>query len=154
LIGYPGRVSLARISRRGHPVVRGIESRKFHPRTALTGLNLALSIKQGDLAQWCARHQFDWCIAFNCPLRGCNFVPNKGPMSSAIAYVRISSKDKPEDEVGIDAQLAQIREFAEANGYQIAKTFRDHSSELGNPLPQTRPGLYLAIRNAKKESVQ
>jgi DNA invertase Pin-like site-specific DNA recombinase len=71
-------------------------------------------------------------------------------MSSAIAYVRISSKEKPEGEVGMDAQLAQIREFAEANGYRIAKTFRDHTSEFGKPLSQTRPGLYLAVGNAKK----
>lgn len=66
-------------------------------------------------------------------------------MTFAIAYVR-SSPELGEGEIGMDAQVNLIKQFAQDNGYTLSQTVR----ERGGPLAKSRPILVALMNEVKK----
>lgn len=74
-------------------------------------------------------------------------------MASAIGYARISV-NLDEGELSLDAQIAEIRRFADERGYQVKRVYRERTSGSGPLSSKTRPQLSLALRQAKKRHHQ
>lgn len=71
-------------------------------------------------------------------------------MRSAIAYVRVSTQRQGDNGISLDAQMVQIRKFAEETGFKIKKIFREVGSGMGKKLGQNQPELWEAIEYSRK----
>lgn len=80
--------------------------------------------------------------------------PRKTPAESkhAVGYVRVSTDEQRRSGLGIDAQLAAIRQAAGRNGRKVTTIHRDEGIS-GNKPPDQRPGLLAAIAALKRGDV-
>ena len=69
---------------------------------------------------------------------------------NAVAYVRVSTTGQAKSGLGLAAQVAAIKAFAQSEGYKIAGTFEEHESGKGADALDRRPKLAAAIKAAKK----
>jgi DNA invertase Pin-like site-specific DNA recombinase len=75
---------------------------------------------------------------------------SKDLSGNAVAYVRVSTTGKAKSGLGLAAQVAAIKAFAQSEGYKIAGTFEEHESGKGADALDRRPKLAAAIKAAKK----
>jgi DNA invertase Pin-like site-specific DNA recombinase len=75
---------------------------------------------------------------------------SKDLSGNAVAYVRVSTAGQAKSGLGLAAQVAAIKAFADSEGYKIASTFEEHESGKGADALDRRPKLAAAIKAAKK----
>jgi DNA invertase Pin-like site-specific DNA recombinase len=75
---------------------------------------------------------------------------SKDLSGNAVAYVRVSTTGQAKSGLGLAAQVAAIKAFAQSEGYKIAGTFEEHESGKGADALDRRPKLAAAIKAAKK----
>jgi DNA invertase Pin-like site-specific DNA recombinase len=68
----------------------------------------------------------------------------------AVAYIRVSSQKQGRSGLGLEAQQAALARFAEAEGYNLVKTFSETETGKGADALERRPQLAAAIKLAKK----
>jgi DNA invertase Pin-like site-specific DNA recombinase len=69
-------------------------------------------------------------------------------MNSAVAYIRVSTQRQCRSGLGMEAQLAAITRFAQAEGFEIIETFTE--VQTGKDDDTKRPQLKAALAAAKK----
>ena len=69
-------------------------------------------------------------------------------MKNAIAYIRVSTQKQGKSGLGLEAQQALIKRFADQEGLQIVQTFTEIQS--GKDDDQKRPQLAAALEAARK----
>lgn len=69
-------------------------------------------------------------------------------MKPVVAYIRVSTSEQGKSGLGLEAQEADIRRFAEHNGLKVVKVFTEVSS--GKYGLEARPELKAALEHAKK----
>ena len=69
-------------------------------------------------------------------------------MKSVIAYIRVSTQKQGKSGLGLEAQQAVIRRFADQEGFQIVQTFTEVQS--GKDDDRKRPQLNAALDAARK----
>lgn len=69
-----------------------------------------------------------------------------------VGYIRVSTDQQAESGLGIEAQLKSIKSYAEKNGYEIERFFRDEGISGAAPLDE-RPGLMAALTELNKGDV-
>jgi DNA invertase Pin-like site-specific DNA recombinase len=69
-------------------------------------------------------------------------------MNSAVAYIRVSTQRQCRGGLGMEAQLAAITRFAQAEGFEIIETFTE--VQTGKDDDTKRPQLKAALAAAKK----
>jgi DNA invertase Pin-like site-specific DNA recombinase len=69
-------------------------------------------------------------------------------MKNAIAYIRVSTRQQGKSGLGLEAQEALIKRFADQEGFQIAQSFTEVQS--GKDDDQKRPQLNAALEAARK----
>lgn len=74
-------------------------------------------------------------------------------MQSAIAYIRVSTQRQGKSGLGLEAQQAAISRFAEAEGFNITRTFTEVETGKGSDALDRRPQLDAAIKAARKAKV-
>lgn len=74
-------------------------------------------------------------------------------MQSAVAYYRVSTKRQGKSGLGLEAQQAAISRFAEAEGYEVSKSFTEVETGKGSDALDRRPQLAAAIKAARKAKV-
>lgn len=67
----------------------------------------------------------------------------------AVAYCRVSTSEQGKSGLGLEAQQAAIKAFAEANGYEIVKTYIEIQSGKLSDTVHDRPQLGSAMAMAK-----
>jgi DNA invertase Pin-like site-specific DNA recombinase len=68
----------------------------------------------------------------------------------AVAYIRVSTRGQGRSGLGLEAQRDAIAAFAEAEGYQVAETFKEVETGKGADALDRRPKLAAAIKAARK----
>src|SRR4030081_3243987 len=68
-------------------------------------------------------------------------------MKPAIAYIRVSTAQQGRSGLGLEAQIAALAKFAEAEGFQFLQTFTE--TESGGD--DNRPELTAALAKARKQ---
>ena len=71
-------------------------------------------------------------------------------MKSAIAYTRVSTDKQGRSGLGLEAQMAALVRFAEAEGYDLAETFAEVETGKGADALDRRPQLSAALTAARK----
>ncbi len=71
------------------------------------------------------------------------------PMSTAIAYLRVSTDEQGRSGLGLESQRAAVAQFAAAEGFTIAKTFTEVETGKGSDALDRRPQLAAALKAAK-----
>lgn len=71
---------------------------------------------------------------------------------NAVVYLRVSTEDQADSGLGVEAQEAACRAFADRNGWPISATFRDLGVSGSKPL-EKRPGLIAAVETIGRGSV-
>jgi len=69
-------------------------------------------------------------------------------MKPAIAYIRVSTQKQVKSGLGLEAQQALIRRFADQEGFEIGQTFTEIQSDKDDD--QRRPQLAAALEAARK----
>ena len=72
-------------------------------------------------------------------------------MPDAIAYYRVSTQAQGRSGLGLDAQKAAVRQFAEANGLTLIFEFEEVETGKGADALDRRPVLAMALREAKRQ---
>ena len=70
-------------------------------------------------------------------------------MRPAIAYIRVSTAKQGKSGLGLEAQQAALTRFAEAEGFEFARTFTE--TESGKHDERHRPALAAALDLARRE---
>jgi DNA invertase Pin-like site-specific DNA recombinase len=73
-------------------------------------------------------------------------------MKTAIAYVRVSTGKQSRSGLGLEAQQATIKRFAEQEGFEVVQTYTEVQS--GKDDDQRRPQLAAALEAARKAVVR
>ena len=71
-------------------------------------------------------------------------------MKTAIAYIRVSSKQQGQSGLGLEAQQSAISRFAEAEGFDIRETYVEIETGKGADALTKRPVLASALDAAKR----
>lgn len=71
-------------------------------------------------------------------------------MRSAVSYIRVSTARQGRSGLGLEAQKAAIRRFAEAEGFDIVAKFDEIETGKGADALDRRPELAAALAEAKK----
>ncbi|SEH23594.1 recombinase family protein [Rhizobium sp. NFR12] len=71
----------------------------------------------------------------------------------AVAYIRVSTNQQGEVGIGLEAQRASIRTYADASGVEIVEWFQDVASGRGDENLARREGLNKALEFAQKNNV-
>ncbi len=71
----------------------------------------------------------------------------------AVAYIRVSTDNQGEGGIGLEAQRASIRAYADASGVEIIEWFHDVASGRGDKNLERREGLNKALDFAEKNNV-
>ena len=69
---------------------------------------------------------------------------------SLITYVRVSTSQQGRSGLGIEAQRAALRHFAEAEGFEVAREFVEVETGKGSDALDRRPQLKAALAAARK----
>ena len=69
---------------------------------------------------------------------------------SAVAYIRVSTREQARSGLGLNAQKAASEAFAQAEGFKIVETFEEHETGKGADALERRPQLAAAIKAARK----
>jgi DNA invertase Pin-like site-specific DNA recombinase len=72
-------------------------------------------------------------------------------MKSAIAYIRVSTQKQGRSGLGLEAQQAALARFADAEGYDLTRTFQEVETGKGADALERRPQLAAAIKAAKQQ---
>jgi DNA invertase Pin-like site-specific DNA recombinase len=72
-------------------------------------------------------------------------------MKSAIAYVRVSTQKQRRSGLGLEAQQSALARFADAEGYDLIRTFQEVETGKGADALERRPQLAAAIKAAKQQ---
>ncbi|CDZ35843.1 Site-specific recombinase, DNA invertase Pin [Neorhizobium galegae bv. officinalis] len=72
----------------------------------------------------------------------------------AVAYIRVSTDKQGEVGIGLEAQRASIRAYADASGVEIIEWFQDVASGRGEKSLVLREGLNMALDFAEKNKVE
>jgi DNA invertase Pin-like site-specific DNA recombinase len=72
-------------------------------------------------------------------------------MKSAIAYIRVSTQKQGRSGLGLEAQQAALARFADAEGYDLCRTFQEVETGKGADALERRPQLAAAIKAAKQQ---
>ena len=62
-------------------------------------------------------------------------------MKTAVAYTRVSTASQGRSGLGLEAQIAALARFAEAEGYALAETFTEIETGKGADALDRRPRL-------------
>ena len=73
-------------------------------------------------------------------------------MRPLISYLRVSTAQQKKSGLGIDAQRAAMSAFADANGFEIVRTFEEYESGKGSDALDRRPKLAAALAEAKRQA--
>src|SRR5579863_7169634 len=76
--------------------------------------------------------------------------PRKRWMPTAVAYVRVSTAAQGRSGLGLEAQRAAIKDFAEREGIEVLDWFTEAESGAGSDALEKRPQLAAAIAAAGK----
>lgn len=71
----------------------------------------------------------------------------------AIAYIRVSTDKQGEAGIGLEAQRAAIRAYAEKKGIEVIEWFQDVASGRGEKNLANRPGLLKALELAEAQDL-
>ncbi len=71
-------------------------------------------------------------------------------MKIAIAYTRVSTAQQGKSGLGLEAQQATLKRFAEAEGYELIQTFQEVETGKGADALDRRPQLAAALRAARQ----
>ena len=71
-------------------------------------------------------------------------------MTTAIAYVRVSTKAQGRSGLGLEAQRAAITRFAEAEGLDVTQVYEEIETGSGSDALERRPKLVAALKVARK----
>src|SRR6187397_412116 len=71
-------------------------------------------------------------------------------MKSAVAYTRVSTQKQGKSGLGLNAQLAALARFADAEGYDLVQTFKEVETGKGADALDRRPQLAAALKAARK----
>ena len=71
-------------------------------------------------------------------------------MKPAVAYTRVSTASQGRSGLGLEAQIAALAHFAEAEGYALAETFTEIETGKGADALDRRPQLSAALNAARK----
>jgi DNA invertase Pin-like site-specific DNA recombinase len=71
-------------------------------------------------------------------------------MTTAIAYVRVSTKAQGRSGLGLEAQRASIRRFADAEGLDVSQVYEEIETGSGSDALERRPKLAAALKAARK----
>jgi DNA invertase Pin-like site-specific DNA recombinase len=71
-------------------------------------------------------------------------------MKTAVAYTRVSTAGQGRSGLGLEAQQAALARFAEAEGFDLIKTFTEVETGKGADALDRRPQLAEALKTAKK----
>jgi DNA invertase Pin-like site-specific DNA recombinase len=69
-------------------------------------------------------------------------------MKAAIAYTRVSTAGQGRSGLGLQAQMAALARFAEAEGYDLVETFEEVETGKGSDALDRRPQLSAALKAA------
>ncbi|MGQ3281544.1 recombinase family protein [Bosea sp. (in: a-proteobacteria)] len=72
-------------------------------------------------------------------------------MNRALGYTRVSSDEQGRSGFGLDAQRAEIEEFARQFGYRVTSWESDVASAIGGNSLTRRPGLQAILDKAKRQ---
>jgi DNA invertase Pin-like site-specific DNA recombinase len=72
-------------------------------------------------------------------------------MNRALGYTRVSSDEQGQSGFGLDAQRAEIEEFAKQFGYRVTSWESDVASAIGGNSLARRPGLQAILDKAKRQ---
>src|ERR1700737_2925022 len=76
--------------------------------------------------------------------------PRRRWMPTAVAYVRVSTAAQGRSGLGLEAQRAAIKDFAEREGIEVEEWFTEAESGSGSDALEKRPQLAAAIGAARK----
>src|ERR1035441_5830643 len=68
----------------------------------------------------------------------------------AVGYLRVSTDQQRRSGLGLDAQRAAVRAFADREGFEVSQWFTDVETGKGSDALERRPKLAEALRVAKK----
>jgi DNA invertase Pin-like site-specific DNA recombinase len=68
----------------------------------------------------------------------------------AVAYTRVSTAGQSRSGLGLEAQIAALARFAEAEGYKLAETFSEVETGKGSDALDRRPQLSAALAAARR----
>jgi DNA invertase Pin-like site-specific DNA recombinase len=71
-------------------------------------------------------------------------------MTTAVAYVRVSTKAQGRSGLGLEAQRAAIARFAQAEGLDISQVYEEIETGSGSDALERRPKLAAALKAARK----
>ena len=71
-------------------------------------------------------------------------------MPYLVAYIRVSTSKQGKSGLGIEAQRANIRQFAEAEGYTLTGEYLEVETGKGSDALERRPQLSAALHAARK----
>lgn len=72
-------------------------------------------------------------------------------LQRVIAYYRVSTQRQGRSGLGLEAQQAAVERFAEAEGYEITRSFTEVESGKGSDALDRRPRLTEALAVARRE---
>ena len=72
-------------------------------------------------------------------------------MKTAIAYTRVSTSRQGKSGLGLEAQLAALARFAEAEGFQLVETYTEVETGKGADALDRRPQLSAALKAARRQ---
>src|SRR6478609_655415 len=75
-----------------------------------------------------------------------------GTMKTAIAYTRVSTAQQGKSGLGLQAQMAALTRFAEAEGYRLVETFEEVETGKGSDALDRRPQLSAALKAAQEHN--
>ncbi len=78
------------------------------------------------------------------------YQPGMLTMSTAIGYVRVSTKSQGRSGLGLEAQRAAIARFAEAEGLDVTQVFEEIETGSGADALERRPQLAAALKSARR----
>jgi DNA invertase Pin-like site-specific DNA recombinase len=71
-------------------------------------------------------------------------------VKTAVAYVRVSTAGQGRSGLGIEAQRSAVARFAEAEGYDLVRTFTEVETGRGADALERRPQLKAALAEARR----
>ena len=71
-------------------------------------------------------------------------------MTTAVGYIRVSTKSQGHSGLGLEAQRAAITQFAKSEGLEVSEVFEEVETGSGSDALERRPKLAAALQAARK----